>query len=82
MSAAGTLPSVLVIEDEPQIRRLLRLTLESNGFRVHQAANGKEGLDRARTERPEAVILDLGLPDADGVDILKEIRRKSPVPVI
>jgi two-component system KDP operon response regulator KdpE len=82
MSAAGTSHSVLVIEDEPQIRRLLRLTLESNGYRVHQAANGKEGLDRARTERPEAVILDLGLPDADGVEILKEIRRKSPVPVI
>ena len=73
---------VLVIEDEPQIRRLIQLTLESNGFKVHQAENGEEGLSRTATDRPEAVVLDLGLPDQDGLDVLKAIRSRSSVPVL
>src|SRR5271169_2557173 len=82
MSATTAGIPVLVIEDEPQIRRLIQLTLESNGFRVHQAENGQEGLARSSTDRPEAVVLDLGLPDRDGLEVLKAIRSRSTVPVL
>ena len=82
MTGTATGPLVLVVEDEPQIRRLLQITLESNGFRVTQAATGEEGLLRAGTDRPEAVVLDLGLPDTDGTEVLKKIRRQSTVPVL
>lgn len=82
MNPTTTAPPVLVIEDEPQIRRLIQLTLESSGFKVHQAENGEEGLARTATDRPEAVVLDLGLPDQDGLDVLKAIRSHSSVPVL
>jgi len=82
MSASGSQGSVLVIEDEPQIRRLLKLTLESQGFRVEQASSGEEGLIRSSTEVPGVVVLDLGLPDTDGVEVLKKIRSRSNVPVV
>jgi two-component system, OmpR family, KDP operon response regulator KdpE len=73
---------VLVIDDEVQIRRLLRLTLEANGYRVFDAANGEDGLVEAATRRPDVVILDLGLPDLDGVAVLRRLREWSRVPVI
>jgi two-component system KDP operon response regulator KdpE len=82
MSVSSASPPVLIIEDEPQIRRLLQLTLESNGFRVHQASSGGDGLARSATDRPEAVVLDLGLPDMDGIEVLKQIRSRSTVPVL
>jgi two-component system KDP operon response regulator KdpE len=72
----------LVIDDEPQIRRLLRVTLESQGYRVFDAATGQEGLAQAAQRRPDVVLLDLGLPDLDGLDVLKRIREWSRVPVI
>src|SRR5262245_65205398 len=72
----------LVIDDEPQIRRLLRVTLEANGYRVFDAANGQDGLAQAAQRRPEVILLDLGLPDLDGVEVLKRIREWSQVPVI
>jgi two-component system KDP operon response regulator KdpE len=75
-------PVVLVIDDEVQIRRLLRLSLEGNGYRVLEAATGREGLTEAATRRPDAIILDLGLPDGDGAEVLKRIREWSAVPVI
>jgi len=75
-------PSVLVIDDEIQIRRLLRITLEANGYKVSEAASGKEGLVEAASRRPELVILDLGLPDMDGVAVLKQLREWSHVPVV
>lgn len=78
----GRLPLVLVIDDEPQIRRLLTLTLESNGFRVVVAAGGKEGLALAAQLRPAAVLLDLGLPDLSGSEVLRNLREWSEVPVI
>jgi two-component system KDP operon response regulator KdpE len=76
------LTNVLIIDDEVQIRRLLRVTLEANGCRVFEAATGREGLVEAAQCRPEAVILDLGLPDMDGVEVLKRLREWSQTPVI
>ena len=72
----------LVIDDEPQIRRLLRVTLEANGYRVVDAANRQDGLVQAAQRRPDVVLLDLGLPDIDGVTVLKRFREWSRVPVI
>lgn len=75
-------PTVLVIDDEPQIRRLLRVTLEGDGYRAVEAANGNEGLVQAAQCRPEVLLLDLGLPDMDGIEVLKRFREWSRVPVI
>jgi two-component system KDP operon response regulator KdpE len=72
----------LVIDDEPQIRRLLRVTLEANGYRVFDAATGNDGLAQAAQRRPDVVLLDLGLPDLEGVAVLKRLREWSKVPVI
>jgi two-component system KDP operon response regulator KdpE len=83
MSESVTAKSVvLVIDDEVQIRRLLRITLEANGYRVLEAACGQEGLTEAAIHRPDIVILDLGLPDLDGVTVLRRLREWSHVPVI
>lgn len=82
---AGTTPHspiALVIDDEVQIRRLLRLTLETAGYKVFDAATGREGLAEAAQRRPEVVILDLGLPDIDGQQVLKRLREWSHVPVL
>ncbi|MBK7998305.1 MAG: response regulator [Verrucomicrobia bacterium] len=73
---------VLVIDDEIQIRRLLRLTLEGAGYKVFDAATGQDGLTEAAQRRPDAVILDLGLPDMDGLQVLKRLREWSRVPVL
>ena len=77
-----TRTGVLVIDDEPQIRRLLRVTLEGNGYQVFDAATGEEGILQVAQRRPEVVLLDLGLPDLDGVTVLKRLREWSQVPVI
>jgi two-component system, OmpR family, KDP operon response regulator KdpE len=83
MSATSTIkPAALIIDDELQIRRLLRVNLEANGYRVLEAATGQEGITEAAQWRPEVVILDLGLPDMDGVTVLKRLREWSRVPVI
>lgn len=75
-------PNALIIDDEVQIRRLLRANLEANGYRVLEAATGQEGIAQAAQGRPEVVILDLGLPDMDGVAVLKRLREWSRVPVV
>ncbi len=75
-------PRVLVVDDEPQMRKLLQRTLEQHGFKVLLAETGNEGLTRASMDRPEVVILDLGLPDIDGSEVLKRIREWSSVPVL
>ena len=75
-------PVILVIDDEGQIRKLLELTLESNGYVVRSAEKASEGLVKAASERPELVILDLGLPDMDGLEVLKKLREWSSVPVL
>jgi two-component system KDP operon response regulator KdpE len=74
--------AVLVIDDEPQMRRLLRVTLEAHGYAVTDAATGNDGIVQAAQARPEIIVLDLGLPDLDGVTVLKRIREWSRVPII
>jgi two-component system KDP operon response regulator KdpE len=76
------LPIVLIIDDELQIRRLLRVALEGNGYRVVEAATGQEGLVEAAQRHPDAIILDLGLPGMDGVEVLKRLREWSQAPVL
>lgn len=73
---------VLVIDDEMQIRRLLRVHLEANGYRIYEAATGNDGLTLAAALKPDIVLLDLGLPDMDGMDVLKRLREWSQIPVI
>ena len=75
-------PSVVLIEDEPQIRRFLRAALGGNGYRLFEASNAQEGLAEVATRRPDLVILDLGLPDLDGLSVLGQLREWSSVPVI
>src|SRR5689334_21844677 len=76
------LTNALVIDDEPQIRRLLRLALEGNGYRVFDGANGKDGMLQAAQCRPEVILLDLGLPDMEGLEVLKRLREWTRVPVL
>jgi len=75
-------PLILVIDDEPQIRRLLRITLEAHGYRMTDATTGGAGIVEAAQSRPEAILLDLGLPDLDGLTVLQRLREWSRVPVI
>ena len=73
---------IVAIEDDPQIRRFLRTGLESHGFQIHEADTGKLGLIEAANRKPDLVILDLGLPDMDGVEVVKKLREWSALPVI
>ena len=73
---------VLVIDDEPQIRKFLRISLAAQGYQVSEAATGTEGLAQAALGQPDLVILDLGLPDRDGQEVLVELREWSAVPVL
>lgn len=74
--------TILVIDDEVQIRRLLEITLSSNGFKISEAGTGKDGLIAAATHHPALIILDIGLPDNDGIEILKKIREWYQKPII
>lgn len=74
--------TVLVIDDEVQVRRLLRAALEGSGWRVIEADGGQLGISEVALARPDVVILDLGLPDMDGIDVLRRIREWSRVPVL
>src|SRR5271157_1643394 len=74
--------TILIIDDEVQIRRLLEITLSANGYKISDAATGKEGMIFAATIQPALIILDLGLPDADGFDILKKLREWYLKPII
>jgi two-component system KDP operon response regulator KdpE len=73
---------VLVIDDEIQIRRLLQITLEAAGYKATLAASGGEGIQQAAMARPEIIILDLGLGDIDGIEVLKKIREWSTIPIL
>ena len=76
------LPIVLLVEDEPQIRRFVRIALEEEGWQVFESETMKRGLIDAGTRKPDLIILDLGLPDGDGVDLILDIRDWSTVPII
>lgn len=81
-SAATPSARILVIDDEPQIRRFLDISLRAQGYAVALAASGTDGLERLATDGADLVILDLGLPDRDGHEVLRELRGWSAVPVI
>jgi len=76
------IPLLLLVDDEVQIRRLLRITLEGGGYRVAEAETGASGLTEAAALRPDLVILDLGLPDLPGPEVLRRLREWSQVPVL
>jgi len=80
--AGGPEPLVLVVEDEPQVMRFLRATLPAHGYRVLEAANGAQALVQAQTQQPDLVLLDLGLPDLDGLEVTRRIRGWSAVPIV
>ena len=78
----GDAALILIVEDEPPIRRLLRTTLAAQDYRVLEAATGAEALAALRHHRPDLVLLDLGLPDIDGLALIGQIRAKGPVPIV
>jgi len=82
MSSDGPRPEILVVDDEVQIRRLLRVMLEAAGYAVREADAGQVGLNEVAFRRPDVVILDLGLPDLSGLEVLKRLREWSNVPVL
>ena len=80
--AAAPKPTILVIEDEPRLQKFLHVTLTSNHYTVIEALSGESGLRHAANDRPDLVILDLGLPDLDGVEVTRRIREWSAIPII
>jgi two-component system KDP operon response regulator KdpE len=77
-----THPTILIVEDEPEIRQFLRLSLGAEGYRVVESGTGRRGTIDAGTHKPDAAIVDLGLPDIDGVQVVRHIRSWSPMPII
>jgi two-component system KDP operon response regulator KdpE len=77
-----TSPVALIVEDEPQIRRFVRMALEGEGWVVHQSETLRRGLIDAGTRTPDLIVLDLGLPDGDGMELIRDVRGWSPVPII
>src|SRR5215470_4305474 len=74
--------TVLVIEDEPEIRQFLRMSLGVEGYRVAESATGRRGIIDAGTHKPDLAIVDLGLPDVDGIEVIRRIRSWSPMPIL
>lgn len=82
MDSSGDKGLILLIEDDTQMQRLLRIILQGHGYRLVEAANGQEGLMQAATRAPDIVLLDLGLPDIDGLEVTRRLREWSDVPII
>jgi two-component system KDP operon response regulator KdpE len=78
----GDAATILIVEDEPPIRRLLRATLGANDYRTLEAGTGAEALSALRHYRPDLVLLDLGLPDIEGLQLIAQIRKLGPVPIV
>ncbi|MDB5984122.1 MAG: operon transcriptional regulatory protein KdpE [Pseudomonas sp.] len=77
-----SVPHVLIIEDEKEIRRFVRMALQAEGLEVHEADTFHRGLIDSGTRRPDLIVLDLGLPDGDGIDLIRDVRSWSAVPII
>ncbi len=75
-------PRILIVDDEKTIRRFLKATLASHGYVVFEASTGSEALDQSVSSHPDAIILDLGLPDIDGIDVTRKIRQRAKTPII
>ncbi|BFT62730.1 response regulator [Pseudomonas moorei] len=75
-------PHVLIVEDEKEIRRFVRMALQAEGLEVHEADTLHRGIIDAGTRRPDLIVLDLGLPDGDGIELIRDVRSWSPVPII
>lgn len=73
---------ILVIDDEPQIRKLLKVSLTAHGYHIDEAATGQDGINRAALFKPDLIVLDLGLPDIDGKEVVKRLREWSAIPII
>jgi two-component system KDP operon response regulator KdpE len=80
MSEPG--PTILVIEDEPPLKKFLRVTLESQNYKVIEASRGEEGMRHAAVSTPDLIVLDLGLPDMDGLDVTRRLREWTAVPIV
>ena len=80
--SVGPRPTILVIEDDPQLQKFLRVTLTSQQYKVIEAVTGESGLRHAANDQPDLVILDLGLPDMDGIELTRRIREWSAIPII
>jgi two-component system, OmpR family, KDP operon response regulator KdpE len=75
-------PNILLIEDEQEIRRFLRVSLDGHGYRLVESATGREGVMQAASQQPDLIILDLGLPDIDGMEVIRQVREWSQIPII
>jgi two-component system KDP operon response regulator KdpE len=75
-------PEILVIEDDPQIRRFLRATITAEGYRFHEALTADEGMAQAASRLPDLIVLDLGLPDRDGLEVIRNVRAWTQTPII
>jgi two-component system KDP operon response regulator KdpE len=75
-------PKILLIEDEQEIRRFLRVSLGSHGYHLVEAAAGREGIMQAASQQPDLIILDLGLPDIDGMEVIRQVREWSQMPIV
>ncbi|HEY6085452.1 MAG TPA: response regulator, partial [Nitrospira sp.] len=75
-------PLILLIEDEPEIRRFLRTSLPVEGYRLIESTSGQEGLTQAAARNPDLILLDLGLPDMDGLDVIKQVRTWTTLPIL
>ncbi len=74
--------SILIIDDEPQIRKLFRISLRAHGYELHEAENGRSGIDAAALVKPDLILLDMGLPDMSGIDVIRSIREWTDTPII
>jgi two-component system KDP operon response regulator KdpE len=75
-------PAVVLIEDEPQIRKFLRATLTGQGYRLYEATTGSDGIIEVGSRQPDVIIVDLGLPDMDGLDVIRRVREWTDVPIV